>query len=66
MEDDQKRHLLVNKRLIRRVKSNLKDQEYEGGMANDMMTEMMNDMMDEVEVKSKRRRKVKKARICGK
>ena len=61
MEDDQKNHLLINKNLIRRVKQNNKDQEYEGGMSMDMM-----DMMNEVEVKSKKKRQVKKARICGK
>ena len=61
MEDDQKNHLLINKNLIRRVKQNNKDQEYEGGMSMDMM-----DMMNEVEVKLKKKRQVKKARICGK
>ena len=30
------------------------------------MNNMMNDMMDEIEVKSKKKKRMKKARICGK
>ena len=68
MDDDQRGQLLNPRNIIRRVKQNYGEpyRDFEGGQPDEDVMAMMMDDNNEVEVKSKKKKRLKKARICGK